>query len=924
VQTRKASSLDTPPALSGRISRVSIADLLSTLEGRGASAVVRFSTASGPASIWFVQGRLVDAEMGVLTGEAALFRVLGLNEGRFEVVNESSPRSRVIHEPIATLIAKRSRRAARWEDLVFGGPALDGIPARLTPSPNRPVESPEDRRLLKLINGSRTLLEVLDESALDPVQALEALGRLQNEGHFAIERSSTSRPPPPRPEPPSEREPARRSSWVPELEGPRRAATLMGLPAASLGSDSQPPRDSRPPETDRARVATLMGPADDSWFEPRSPHASSASLGAADPAAPDSSPSIVVEPAPDESGLMDTRLRAGRSAESVGPPPRDSWPSVDVGVERPSAPPAAEGWRPQSVVPSIPPPSGVAGLGWPGAQIGPYQVLFRLAHGRQSSVYLCRETEHGSVRHLFAVKVIEQQATSELALDEFNAAAQRAAILVHPNVARFLSTGSIDGRALIVSEYVEGCSLAALLRRHSEVQSRPIPLLLAILFDALRGLQAAHELPGMELWHGALCPRDLLLGYDGVCRVADLHANHALRAAGLFESSPDPAKLAYTAPECLRGRSPDARSDVFSMGAIIYEALSGIEPFGAATAEAVSMRLLEAKVEPPSQVGMHPPAVFDEVCLRALERDPDRRFGSIRELLLALEHAALEHDTLASSTEVAAWIGATFGRELELRRLSILDASRRSRAGRGGGSSVPPPAGLTGPLPSLPPPAKATTLATLPSADLALLSESKATRAIVPVPSRALAMPDSEIDALMEAARRRSPIGAVVWGILAVAALAAGAFWILGREASAPVSAPEPAEPVLAAPPAATPPIPPPPAVTVEGDGAPVGAAATPPAHARVEADRAQPGSDATRDRRRSSNPGLARPRVLPRRIAIGEPLPATPPAQPAPTPAPPEPVRDGAPLPPADADEPPMPPPLGESATDSDYRYGI
>jgi hypothetical protein len=222
----------------------------------------------------------------------------------------------------------------------------------------------------------------------------------------------------------------------------------------------------------------------------------------------------------------------------------------------------------------------------------------------------------------------------------------------------------------------------------------------------------------------------------------------------------------------------------------------------------------------------------------------------------------------------------------------------------------------------VPPPAKTPTLATLPSADLALLSESKATRAIVPVPSRALAMPDSEIDALMNAARKRSPVGAIVWGILAIAAISLGGFWILKRGASPPVSGPEPAQPILAAPPAAAPAIPPPPAATAEGDSSRVEATAKEPARGTAAPDRAEPGSNTARDRRRSSNPGLARPRVLPRRAAVGEPLPPTPPVAPAPLPAPAEPVRGGAS--PADADEPPMPPPLGESSADSDYRYGI
>lgn len=924
MQPRKASSPDGAPSLSGRISRVSIADLLATLESRGTSAVVRFSTPSGTAQVWFSQGRLVDAEVDTLNGEPALFRILGFSEGQFDVLNDAASRPRVIHDGVASLIAKRSRRAARWEDLVFGGPALDGIPVKPASVPATEPDSADERKLLKLINGQRTLLEVLDESGIDPVQALEALGRLQSAGHFTIERLASYRPPPPRPDPVPERENKRHSApgaAAPlPAQAPRNPGTLLGLVAVDPQGENRPPPLRGAGE--RSQVSTLMGPADPSWFEPPPGHVP----GGSEP--PDSDPAVASEPAPHESGLTDARLRARTSR-----PPRESWPSVEVS-EPGSLPPEP---APSSLAPSVRPASvAPTSLGATGALIGPYQVLSRLASGRQSSVFLCREAENGSVRQLFAVKVFEPPAQSALALDEFNAAARRAGSFVHPNATRFLGSGSIDGRPLMVSEYVEGCSFSALLRRHTEPGSRPIPLVIAVLFDALRGLQAAHEAPDIELVHGELCPRDLLLSQTGECRVADLHANYALRAAGLYESPRDPAKLAYLAPECLLGRPADARSDVFSMGILLYEALTGLEPFAGEGGPA-----RRGAVEPPSRVGFRPPELYDLVCLRALELEPENRYASIREFLLALEQAALEHHTLASSIDVAAWVQSTFGREIELRRLGILDASRRSRRG-GQAPSVPPPsvqpraatpAHVAGDAAS----GVSATAPTLPSVTLApeLLATTRPTPTAPPASRAAPAMSEAEIDALIP--KQRAAIGPVGLGLLGALVLAFGGYWFFVRGNG----------PRVADPPAATPPEPvvvtPPTPPTLSAAAQAVPPAPEPPPQQPPEPSRVAPQA-APPTPRTPAAPAL-RPRALtPRPSPPASPAPAAPePAEPAEPSTPLEPSPgagedvtppgDAEPppaSPPSDADPPPAPPPYDGGqpspapAPDPDYRYGI
>jgi len=913
VHSRKVSGSDPAPALSGQISRVSIGDLLSTLEGRGRSAVVRFETPAGSASVWFANGRLVDAEMGVLSGEAALYRILGLQQGTFQVSSEAVQRPRVIQDPVSALVAKRSKRAARWEDLVFGGPALDGVPRRPAVRPPEP-ESADDRRLLRLVDDRRTLLEILDESRLDPVQALEAFARLTRDGHVVTDGSTSSRPPPPRPEPSPPRE-GRISRPDPAEFTPPRSATLKGIAAQKNAPPSDPPPISA---SERQLGSTLIGPADPSWLQPPSPRTPSSP--------PESGPSVVVESGvvesvPQESGLSDVQVRLERERQAKQKSARDSWPSVEVSSERASVPPgdeshAEDATRP-SVAPSLPPTSRSSGLAIPGAIVGPYQVLFRLASGSSSSVYLCREAEHGSVRSLFALKVFEPRPEFQGSLDGFSAAAQETAALSHPNIARLLGTGTSDGRPLLVSTYIEGCSLGALLKRHPT--SRPLSLMLAVMFDALRGLQAAHELTDdsmpVGLFHGDLCPRDLLIGLDGVGRVSDLAASHALRRVGVRDPSREPAKRQYLSPERLLGKPLDERSDVFSMGVILYEMLTCTEPFAAASAEEVQRRVLEQPVEAPSKVGVKPPKAFDDICRRALEREPERRFQSVRELLMALEEAALEQGTLASSVEVASWIGSAFGRELELRRLSILDASRRARRGNRPVSTVPPP--VSAPVEGT----AGVVSAELPSPQVAAIvpwrdPSSPPPAAIVPLREVATlsvsTLPDIDEASIPMVGRGRVLPALAISGV--VLAVASAAFWLGGRSEAAV----EPAEPAAVAPapgdpaptnaqtphvePAAPSPAAAEPAITAVGD-----ASSAPPA---VESERAP-----RRPRSAVARPGA---RQLPGEALEPSPPPAEPPAPP-PVAAPPP--QDEAPAPAPAPSAPPAPP---RDAPDPEFRYGI
>jgi serine/threonine protein kinase len=928
--SRKASGSNPAPALGGSISRVSIADLLSTLELRGRSAVVHFASGGGTGNVWFVDGSLADAEFGDVSGEAALYRILGLTQGTFEVSHGPVQRERIIQESVAALIAKRSRRAARWEELVFGGPALDAVPVRRTITPAAPV-APDDRRLLRLIDGRRTLLEVLDESRVDPIQALEILNRLQLEGHFSVERPSSSRPVPPRPDPDPH------SAWIvkaipaPETT-PSRTSTLLGLRTPVPPADDQAPDGSRASDpgrtsdpskpSERGSTATLMGPADPSWLEPvsRSP-SSKPPARASTP--PDSGPSIVVERVPDESGPTETQERVALAggAHATGALPRLA---SDIGDDArdPQLTLQEESGR-TSIPPSLPPGSLSQGRVAAGSVIGPYQVLFRLARGESTSIYLCREAEHGSIRSLFALKLFEALSISTDVRQRFEQFAQATAELRHASVTPLLGVGAFEGSPVLAFEYVDGCSISSMLRRRPARR-----LVLSVIFDAMRGLQAAHEYVApngraLPLVHGNLSSRDLLVSSAGVCRVTDISSSYALRSCGLLETVHDPVKLGTLSPERVLGYPVDERSDVFSIGAILYQALTGVEPFGALSVEATRQRLLDSSPEPPSKVGTNPPSAFDSVCLHALERDPDRRFGSIREMLRALEEIALEQDTLASSLEVADFVAVTFRRELELRRLSVLDASRRVRGPRAS-TSVPPPATHSTESSALPSRAYATPELPLPPrlpGSVALVSTRTKPSAVASRPDEPFIPEgaDAELAADSTAflpSNKWKPPGLVAVVGIAACALLLGTLWLLNRGAAPP--APAAVEPPgdMAPEVAPLPEVPPPPPPDSNVEPAQPGAALSGP----VPAELAPAPDPATTPRapQLAVPPGpklgsnRARSRVPP--VApITEPAETNPPREAeSPSAAPP-----AEPIPATPAPEP-------RDSSDSEFRYGI
>jgi serine/threonine protein kinase len=267
------------------------------------------------------------------------------------------------------------------------------------------------------------------------------------------------------------------------------------------------------------------------------------------------------------------------------------------------------------------------------ATLGRYELLGMLGRGGMATVYLGRMEGEAGFQRLFAIKVLHPHLADDaefvgMLLDE----ARIAARLHHPNVIPIVDLGAQDDAHYVVMEYVEGCSLWALLTKYRD--TRPPRVIIPIVLDSLSGLHAAHRLTDddgspLNLIHRDMSPQNVLVGADGTTRITDFGIARAESRIHSTRPGEVKGKIPYMAPEQIGGGTVDSRADIFAVGTMLWSALTGRRLFFDPNNEASTMtNILFMDIPPPSKVGLRPPSAFDSICLRALERDPDKRFST--------------------------------------------------------------------------------------------------------------------------------------------------------------------------------------------------------------------------------------------------------------------------------------------------------
>jgi serine/threonine-protein kinase len=238
-------------------------------------------------------------------------------------------------------------------------------------------------------------------------------------------------------------------------------------------------------------------------------------------------------------------------------------------------------------------------------------------------------------------------------------------------------------------DYVTGCSLADLLRSSVRYSTAAA---VSIILETLAGLHAAHTLAdddgvSLDVIHHDVSPHNIMVGLDGIARLSDFGVAFVRRSIGEPEEA-SRGKPAYTAPERVKGGAGDRRSDVFSVGVILWNVLTGATLFDGPDIESTLENVLTRPIPPASRHGRSPEAL-DAVCFKALQRSPEKRYQSAEEMLVHLRKVAASEDLLGSPSEVKQWVKEAMGHDLDVQRLSFLDAARMAREAEASSNLLP-------------------------------------------------------------------------------------------------------------------------------------------------------------------------------------------------------------------------------------------
>jgi eukaryotic-like serine/threonine-protein kinase len=262
---------------------------------------------------------------------------------------------------------------------------------------------------------------------------------------------------------------------------------------------------------------------------------------------------------------------------------------------------------------------------------GRYEVIAPLGWGGMAEVYLTSDRLLG---RQVAVKVIlERYAEDERFTSRFRREARAAASLNHPNVVAVHDVGTHDGNPFIVMEHVPGRTLAELVHDRGPM---PADRAAEIGEAVARALGAAHA---AGIVHRDVKPGNVMVTADGRIKVLDFGIARALRWTPLTDTPAVQGTVEYMAPEYVRGEGADARSDLYSLGAVLYELLTGRPPFTGDSPLQVAYRHLEEAPVPPDAVRADIPSALAAVVLRCLAKHPGDRYRRAEELAADLAAA---------------------------------------------------------------------------------------------------------------------------------------------------------------------------------------------------------------------------------------------------------------------------------------------
>ena len=305
-------------------------------------------------------------------------------------------------------------------------------------------------------------------------------------------------------------------------------------------------------------------------------------------------------------------------------------------------------------------------------QFGRYELLKRLAGGGMGEVYLARQRGPAGFQKLLVIKMLlPHLCEDEEFLAMFKDEARLCAHLVHPNICQVFEFDRAADTWYIAMEYLRGEDLRKLWRACAQ-QERPlpVPLVCRIVADAAAGLAFAHALRDPAgrpygIVHRDISPQNILVTLDGGVKIIDFGIAKAAGRAQHTRTGALKGKCGYMSPEQADGASIDGRADIFALGVVFHELLTGRRLFKDEDDVRTLARVRECRVPRPSELVPELPPGLDLIVLTALAKDPDGRYATAQEMRLAIEDWLIEGRRSASSAHLAEFLKVVYADRLE-------------------------------------------------------------------------------------------------------------------------------------------------------------------------------------------------------------------------------------------------------------------
>jgi serine/threonine protein kinase len=302
------------------------------------------------------------------------------------------------------------------------------------------------------------------------------------------------------------------------------------------------------------------------------------------------------------------------------------------------------------------------------SRIGPYILRKKIGQGGMAELFLAEYVGENGFRKTVAVKkvlphLLEYPEFSKMFIRE----ARLAALLQHPNIVQVIDFKKIDNASFIAMEYIHGKNLGQLMVKVKD--KLPIDLCVFLMLKISSGLQYAHSKKNdttgepLNIIHRDICPQNLLLSYIGEVKITDFGISKAQSEPSLTQAGVIKGKLSYMAPEQALGKPLNHQADIYSLGVVFYETLTGLK-LNKYYSETEAINAISDKDIPPvTDIETELPNEVNQIVMKCLENDLALRYQSVQELNDALESLKHQYKITYDELNLAAFIRSHFEEE---------------------------------------------------------------------------------------------------------------------------------------------------------------------------------------------------------------------------------------------------------------------